>query len=122
MVQAGGKFKVCINGNSEDFGLVVPQNREGYRKPDGIRVTKSSNGQLKCEFMEWAGGFDGYWSVDAGDGHEDGLARATKLVWPDSTPVADCGGKRVPELMLRRPWARLSVLCLSGVDPTSGRR
>lgn len=71
-----GVWEVCIKGQSEDFGLVVPQNRVGYRKPDGIRIWASG----ECEFMEWAGGFDGYWSIDAGDGHEDGLAKAVKAV------------------------------------------
>lgn len=65
-----GRYPVCVSGNSQSFGAT------SGRKPDGIVVSASG----KCTFMEWAGGFDGFWSIDAGDGHEDGLALAVKQV------------------------------------------
>eukprot|EP00892_Ulva_mutabilis_P005502 jgi/Ulvmu1/3323/UM155_0006.1 len=69
------RYVVCVAGDSSSFGQV------GGRKPNGIRVSADGT----CTLSEWAGGFDGYWSVDAGDGHEDGLALAVKLMLRDSS-------------------------------------
>ena len=66
-----GKYQVCVKGKRQGFGVVG-----GVRKPDGIIVHADG----RCVFSEYAGGFDGFWSTDAGDGHEDGLARAAKRV------------------------------------------
>ena len=67
----GGRYQVCVRGRRQGFGVV-----SGVRKPDGITVHADG----RCVFSEYAGGFDGFWSTDAGDGHEDGLALAAKLV------------------------------------------
>ena len=69
--KVNGKYQVCVNGNRQGFGVV-----SGVRKPDGITVHADG----RCVFSEYAGGFDGFWSTDAGDGHEDGLALAAKRV------------------------------------------
>eukprot|EP00892_Ulva_mutabilis_P011288 jgi/Ulvmu1/8531/UM044_0065.1 len=69
-----GKYQVCVKGNRQGFGVVG-----GVRKPDGIIVTADG----RCTFSEYAGGFDGFWSTDAGDGHEDGLALAAKRMLGD---------------------------------------
>ena len=66
-----GKYVVCLKGTRQGFGVV-----SGVRKPDGITVHADG----RCVFSEYAGGFDGFWSTDAGDGHEDGLALAAKRV------------------------------------------
>lgn len=71
-----GRFPVCIDGSSGSFGLVVAKDVSGKRKPNGIKVF--TNGT--CEFSEYAGGFDGFWSADAGDGHENGVAKAAAKV------------------------------------------
>eukprot|EP00892_Ulva_mutabilis_P001298 jgi/Ulvmu1/11169/UM072_0005.1 len=70
-----GKYQVCVKGSRQGFGVVG-----GVRKPDGIIVTADG----RCTFSEYAGGFDGFWSTDAGDGHEDGLALAAKLMLGDT--------------------------------------
>ena len=77
-LKRNGKYVVCVSGTSQGFGVV-----SGVRKPDGITVHADG----RCVFSEYAGGFDGFWSTDAGDGHEDGLALAAKRVWP--LPSAD---------------------------------
>jgi hypothetical protein len=68
-----GKYTVCVSGKSKSFGKVTG------RKPDGIIVHADG----RCQLMEYAGGFDGYFSADAGDGHEDGLAQAVKEMLRD---------------------------------------
>jgi hypothetical protein len=72
-LKRNGKYVVCVSGASQGFGVV-----SGVRKPDGITVHADG----RCVFSEYAGGFDGFWSTDAGDGHEDGLALAAKRVCP----------------------------------------
>lgn len=50
-----------------------------------------------CELAEYAGGFDGYWSVDAGDGHEDGFAAAVKGMLRDKAAAVGASvGKNQP--------------------------
>ena len=73
-----GKYQVCVKGKRQGFGVVG-----GVRKPDGIIVHADG----RCVFSEYAGGFDGFWSTDAGDGHEDGLALAAKRVRTHSSPL-----------------------------------
>ena len=72
-LKRNGKYVVCVSGTSQGFGVA-----SGVRKPDGITVHADG----RCVFSEYAGGFDGFWSTDAGDGHEDGLALAAKRVCP----------------------------------------
>lgn len=84
---AGGKWEVCISGDQQSFGPMTG------RKPEGITVY--ANG--RCKIEEYAGGFDGYWSVDAGDGHEDGFATAVKAMLRDgSARVSTSVGKNNP--------------------------
>lgn len=55
-----GRYKVCVNGNSEQWGLW------DIFRPCGIRVFADG----RVELAEWFGGFDGYPAVDPADGHE----------------------------------------------------
>lgn len=31
-----------------------------------------------CRLQEWAGGYDGYWDIDASSGHEPGVSEAIR--------------------------------------------
>lgn len=55
-----GKYAVCINGDSDQWG------KWDIFRNCGIRVF--ANGDV--ELAEWFGGFDGYPAVDPADGHE----------------------------------------------------
>lgn len=72
-----GEYVVCVSSGTKSFGSVTGN------KPDGIKVY--ANGD--CEVMEYAGGFDGYFSTDAGDGHEDGFAQAVKEMLRETNAV-----------------------------------
>lgn len=83
-----GKYQVCVKGKRQGFGVV-----SGVRKPDGITVHADG----RCVFSEYAGGFDGFWSTDAGDGHEDGLALAAKRMLGDKKArVGETAGRKNP--------------------------
>lgn len=77
---SGGKYPVCIRGSSQKFGHVDFENKTGLRKPAGIQVYADG----RCVISEYAGGFDGFWSVDAGDGHEDEFADAVNKARPSA--------------------------------------
>lgn len=55
-----GRYRVCVNGDSEQWG-----DWEIFR-PCGVRV--HADGAV--DLAEWFGGFDGYPAVDPADGHE----------------------------------------------------
>eukprot|EP00892_Ulva_mutabilis_P007950 jgi/Ulvmu1/5527/UM023_0063.1 len=55
-----GKYTVCVNGDSEQWGLW------NIFRPCGVRVFADG----RVELAEWFGGFDGYPAVDPADGHE----------------------------------------------------
>lgn len=57
---ADGKYHVCVNGASEQWGMW------DVFRPCGIRVFADG----AVELAEWFGGFDGYPAVDPADGHE----------------------------------------------------
>lgn len=81
---SSGENVVWVSSGTKSFG------KTSGRKPDGIKV--NSNGD--CEMMEYAGGFDGYFSVDAGDGHEDGLAQAVKeMLRENGAKIGKSAGK-----------------------------
>ena len=78
-MKVNGKWKICIKGNKEHFGQTMEQ-RKHPRKAGGITVYADG----RCVLDEYAGGFDGYWSTDVGDGHENDIGTAAKQVWPGS--------------------------------------
>lgn len=55
-----GKYPVCVNGDSEEWG-----DWKKFR-PCGVRVFADG----RVELGEWYGGFDGFPAVDPADGHE----------------------------------------------------
>lgn len=84
---SGDGWVVCVSGDKQSWGPM-----DG-RKPEGITVW--ANGD--CQLAEYAGGFDGYWSNDAGDGHEDGFATAIKGMLRDpNARVGASAGKQQP--------------------------
>ena len=50
------EWPVCVSGEKEEFGMVTGD------QPDGITVYADG----RCVVSEWAGGFDGYFSTEAG--------------------------------------------------------
>jgi hypothetical protein len=73
-------WPVCVKSGTKAFGKV------SGKKPDGIIVSADGT----CEVMEYAGGFDGFFSTDAGDGHENGFATAAMLMLGEKGCL-DCG-------------------------------
>ena len=81
------KWVVCVSGNVQSWGPMTG------RKPEGLTVYADG----RCVLSEYAGGFDGFWSIDAGDGHEDGFASAVKGMLRDKgARVGASAGKQNP--------------------------
>ena len=84
---ADGKYIVCVAGEETVFG-----DSEAWRS---AAITVKSDGT--CTIGEWAGGFDGYWNVDAGTSHEKKFARSVKdMLRDEDAVVGKTAGKNNP--------------------------